>query len=61
MLLFLGETTQVHTVCQVIPDARRSEISHVRAQRIVAFQVSHLQQRIQQTHESEKSLVPAHR
>jgi len=40
--LFAGETAQVHTVRQVVPDAWRSEISHVRAQRIVAFQVSHL-------------------
>lgn len=40
--LLAGETAQVHTVRQVFPDARRSEISHVRAQRIVAFQVSHL-------------------
>jgi len=40
--LFAGETTQVHTMRQVFPDARRSEISHVRAQRILAFQVSHL-------------------
>lgn len=50
----------MHTVRQIFSDARRFEVSYVRAQRIVAFQVSHLQQRVQQTHESEKSLVPAH-
>jgi hypothetical protein len=40
--LFAGETTQMHTMCQVVPDAWRSEVSHVRSQWIMAFQMSHL-------------------
>lgn len=59
--MFAGETAQVHAVRQVVPDAWRPQIAHVRAQRVVAVQMSHLQSGVQQAHESEESLVPAHR
>lgn len=59
--MFAGETAQVHAMRQIVPDARRPQIAHVRAQRVVAVQVSHLQPGIQQAHESEEPLVPAHR
>ena len=56
-----GETAQVRTVLQVVPDSGRPQVAHVRAQRIVAVQVPRLQPRLQQTHQPQESPVPTHR
>jgi hypothetical protein len=58
--VFSGEAAQVPAVLQVVPDARRPQVAHVRAQRLVALQVSHLQPRFQQTHQSQEPPLPTH-
>lgn len=58
VLVFSGEATQVFPMFEVVPDARRSEEPHVRAQRTVAVQMSHLQPRLQQAHQFEESHAP---
>lgn len=45
---------------QVVPDARRFKVPHVRSFRILAIQVSHLLKRLLQTHESKESPIFAH-
>lgn len=56
-----GEAPQVRSVLQVLPDARGPQVSHVRSQRVLAIQVPHLQPGVQQTHQPQEPLVPAHR
>ena len=56
-----GEAAQVHNVPQILPDAGRFKVAHVRAQRVVAFQVSCLFAGFQQAHQSEEPSLPAHR
>lgn len=56
-----GEAAQVRPVLQVLPDAGRPQVAHVRAQRLVAVQVPRLLARLQQAHEPQEPPVPAHR
>jgi hypothetical protein len=58
--VFSGKAAQVPAVLQVVPDARRPQVAHVRAQWLVALQVSHLQPRLQQTHQSQEPPLPTH-
>lgn len=46
---------------EIVPDARRSQIAYVRAQRLVAVQMSYLLPRILQTHQPEEPSVSAYR
>lgn len=57
----VGEAAQVRVVFQIIPDAWRLEIAHVRAQRLVAIQMSRLFARFQQTHQPQEPPVSPHR
>jgi hypothetical protein len=56
-----GKTAQMQPLLQVIPNARRSALSHVRPQRIVALQVSNLLARLQQADQPQESSLPPHR
>ena len=44
----------MHHVLQVVSNARRSEVTHVRSHRNLAVQVPHLSARLQQTDQSQK-------
>ena len=61
LFLLVGEAAQVHNVQQIIPDAWRSEISHVRTQRKLAVPVPRVSARFQQTDKSAESPISTHR
>lgn len=46
---------------EIIPNTRRSQISHVRAQWLLAVQVSYMFKRILQAYEPEESFIFTHR
>lgn len=46
---------------EVIPDAGRSQVPHVRAQRFVAVQVPHLLERLLEAHQSQEPFILTHR
>ena len=59
--IFLGKTTQMHNVFQILSNSRRSQISHVRSHRNLAIQVPRLPSRIQQTNQFKESSTFAFR
>jgi hypothetical protein len=60
-LFFIGKTAQVQSLRQILPNAGRSQVTHVRSQRIVAVQMSHLLARIQQADEPQEPPLSAYR
>jgi hypothetical protein len=48
-------------VQQIVPDTGRPQIAHVRAQRLVAFQVPRLFAWLQQTHQPQEPPLPPYR
>ena len=57
-IIFSGKTSQMQAVFQVLPYARRPQVSHVRPHGNVAVQMSNLSEGIQQTDESQKPPAP---
>ena len=59
-VLCVGKASQVQHVPQIVPDAGRFEIAHVRPQRQLAFPLSRLSKRIQQADQSAQSPLFTH-
>ena len=56
-----GEAAQVHNVPQILPDAGRFKVAHVRAQRDLAVPLLRLQKGLQQTDQFAEPSLPPYR